>query len=89
MPLFGAFEKILQTLTFWTFPKYIDSVFNTDFFTVQTYFYKTLYKNRSQSNQIVVINLTIVIHIQVIVPFFSFFIVKSYSSHFQKKKAIF
>ena len=41
--------------------------------------------NQSQSNQIVVIHLTIVIHIQVIVTFFSFFIVKSYSSHFQKK----
>jgi ornithine carbamoyltransferase len=41
--------------------------------------------NHSQSNQVLVINLTIVIHIQVIVTFFSFFIVKSYSSHFQKK----
>jgi len=41
--------------------------------------------NQSQINQIVVINLTIVIHIQKIVNFFPFFIVKSYSNHFQKK----
>ena len=41
--------------------------------------------NQFPRNQILVINLTIVIHIQVIVTFFSFFIVKSYSSHFQKK----
>ena len=35
--------------------------------------------SQSQRDQIVVINLAIVIHIQVIVTFFSFFIVKSFS----------
>ena len=59
------------------------------------YFWKIIFLfaselgNQPQSNQIVVINLTIVIHIQAIVTFFPFFIVKLYSIHFQKKKAIF
>ena len=37
--------------------------------------------NQPQSNQIGVINLTVVIHIQVIVTFFSFFIVNNLFGH--------
>ena len=45
--------------------------------------------NHSQSNQIVVINLTIVIHIQVIITFFSLFHSQVIFKSFAKKKAIF